>query len=79
LLADEAEEDVEDELDVELAPVLELEEEQAVRASTDTPASPAIRRIVERRWVRITGPSVNGYCTRGLSGSSHGGEPAVTV
>ena len=65
MLADEAEEDAED----ELAPVLELEEEQAATASTDAPASPAIRRIVERRWVRIMGPSVNGYCIRALSES----------
>ena len=61
--------DAEAELDVELAAVLELEEEQAARASTDVPASPAIRRIEMRRWVRIMGPSLHRPGVRELSGS----------
>ena len=56
-------------LDVELAPVLELEEEQAARASTDAPASPAIRRVARRLWVLIMPTSVSGPGVRGLSGS----------
>ena len=63
-------EDAEAELDVELAAVLELdEEEQAARASTDAPASPAIRRMEKRRWVRIMGPSLHKPEVRELSGS----------
>ena len=57
------------ELDVEVAAVLELEEEQAARASAHAPASPAMRRIWRRRWVRIMRPSVNGPGVRRLSGS----------
>ena len=41
---EEAADDADAGLDVELAAVLELEEEQAARASADAPASPAIRR-----------------------------------
>jgi hypothetical protein len=69
LLAVDAVADAEAELDVELAAVLELEEEQAARASTDAPASPAIRRIVKRRWVRIMGSSLHRPGVRELSGS----------
>jgi hypothetical protein len=69
LLAAAAADDAEAELDVELAAVLELEEEQAARASTDAPASPAVRRIEKRRWVRIMGQSLHRPGVRELSGS----------
>jgi hypothetical protein len=57
------------ELDVEVAAVLELEEEKAARASAHAPASPAMRRILRRRWVRIMGPSLHSSGVRGLSRS----------
>ena len=54
---------------VDVHGVLELEEEQAARASADAPASPAIRRIVRRLAVLIMPSSVAGPGVGELPGS----------
>jgi hypothetical protein len=56
--------------DADVAGVEELAlDEQAVRASAHAPASPAIRRILLRRSIRVMGPSLNRASVRGLSSS----------
>jgi len=48
--------------------VVELDE-HAVRASAHPAASPAIRRILVRRSIRVMGPSLDRAWVRGLSNS----------